>query len=90
LLGLGPALLGRLLGERVANTARNSLRTMWDFGSNRELAARAATRARTRVTGTRRVSRLWLALHDVDDRVARVEVEAGGSEEGGADVSGEE
>ena len=32
----------------------------------------------------------WLALHDVDDRVARVEVEAGGGEECGANVSREQ
>jgi hypothetical protein len=32
----------------------------------------------------------WLGLHNVDDRVASVEVEAGGGEERCADVSGEE
>jgi hypothetical protein len=32
----------------------------------------------------------WPALHDVDDRVARVDVEAGGGEECRADISGEE
>src|SRR5207253_10799557 len=32
----------------------------------------------------------WLALHDVDDRVARVEVETGCGEERSADVAGEE
>jgi hypothetical protein len=32
----------------------------------------------------------WPALHDVDDRVARVEVEAGGGEECRAGISGEE
>jgi hypothetical protein len=35
-------------------------------------------------------SRLLLALHDVDDRVAHVGVEAGGGEERSADVAGEE
>ena len=32
----------------------------------------------------------WLSLHDVDDREARVAVEAGGGEERSADVAGEE
>ena len=64
---------------------------MWDSGGNRELARASplAPGPELRVTVRIAVVR-WLYLHDVDDRAARIEVEAGGGEECGADVSGEE
>src|SRR5579884_3755595 len=60
--------------------------------SCRLTAAAAAGDGRRRATrrGCRQPHLPWLGEHDVDDREAGVEVEAGGGEERGADVAGEE